>query len=179
MHKNRKLLWGMMIVALLLSGCKNNRRTSSSSSSGIVAELSNYAELYETTGTKAKMLSRENDLEWVPYEITGNNEIHVYTDTDKEELTGFGFAMTHSTAYWLQNMSPALKQQALEDLLLPSGANLNIIRIPLGTSDFTYTNDFYTFNDTLGFSDYDLNGFSIERDLEYLIPSLKDALLIK
>jgi len=179
MHKNRKLLWGMMIVALLLSGCKNNRRTSSSSSSGIVAELSNYAELYETTGTKAKMLSRENDLEWVPYEITGNNEIHVYTDTDKEELTGFGFAMTHSTAYWLQNMSPALKQQALEDLLLPSGANLNIIRIPLGTSDFTYTNDFYTFNDTIGFSDYDLNGFSIERDLEYLIPSLKDALLIK
>ena len=34
------------------------------------------------------MLSRENDLEWEDYEVTGNNEVHVYTSVDKEELTG-------------------------------------------------------------------------------------------
>jgi len=180
-HHKRLLVMVMSLLFLQsCSGCSCSRNggSSSSSSTGPLPPLSKYAEIYETTGTKAKMLSRENDLEWEDYEVTGNNEVHVYTSVDKEELTGFGFAMTHSTAYLLQTMDPTLKAQALQDLFTESGANLNCVRIPLGTSDYTYTSSFYTFNDTLGISDYDLNGFSIERDLEYLIPSLKEALLI-
>lgn len=95
------------------------------------------------------------------------------------EFEGAGAAMTHSSAYTLETMSPALKQQALKSLFSAEEGHLSFVRIPLGTSDYTYTSSFYTFDDlSSNATDYDLADFSLGEDTHYLIPALKDALAI-
>jgi len=148
------------------------------SSSGSTVTTGNYAEIYETTGTKAHILSRISDIEWEDYSFTGNNEIHLDSATHRESLEGYGGAMTHSSAYLLENMAEETKTETLEALFGEDGARLNCIRIPIGTSDYTYTSSFYSLDDTGGVKDYDLAQFSIAKDEEYLIPALQDVLKI-
>lgn len=140
--------------------------------------LSTTVGVVETTGTKSKMLTSSSDKTWEEYKFTGNNELHIDTSLENEELIGYGAAMTHSSAYLLETMSEELKETALNDLFSSNGARLNCIRIPIGTSDFTYTNDFYSLDDTNGEKDYSLEKFSTSRDEEYLIPALLDCLSI-
>jgi glucosylceramidase len=140
--------------------------------------LGEYVGVVETTGTKSKVLTSSSDLKWADYQFTGNNEMHIDSSLTHEELIGYGAAMTHSSAYLLMTMSPTLKQEALNALFSVNGARLSCIRIPIGTSDFTYTDDFYSLDDTNGEKDYDLESFSISKDEEYLVPALQEALLI-
>lgn len=178
---HRYILMSLLVSAFLFNGvgCSCSIDPHHSSTSVVVPELKEYVSLYETTGTKAKMLAQQDDLVWEDYQVTGNNEIHIDPHVEKEELTGMGLAITHSSAYLLQTMSEENKEKALQDLFSFAGANLNCIRIPLGTSDYTYTDEFYTFDDVgFGQKDYQLVNFSIAKDEDYLIPTLKEILLI-
>lgn len=179
MQKRPLLLISLLETSLLFGATSCSCRNNPNSSSVEIPELQEYVTVYETTGTKAKILAQQDDMVWQDYEVTGHNEIHIDPKVEKEELTGFGLAITHSSAYLLQTMDESLKEKALYALFSFEGANLNCVRIPLGTSDFTYTDDFYTFNDIgFGQKDYQLTNFSIARDEEYLIPTLQEILEI-
>jgi len=139
------------------------------------AALSPYVEVYETTGTKSKLQARQSDIAWKDYEFSGNTEVNVDSDVIKNTFHGAGVAITHSSAYVLQTMSEARRVQALETLFGATGGRLNVVRIPIGTSDYTYTTSFYTLDDMpSGQDDFDLEHFSIANDQEYLIPTLQE-----
>ncbi|MFA5421767.1 MAG: glycoside hydrolase [Bacilli bacterium] len=138
-------------------------------------KLSPYVEVYETTGTKAKLQARQKDLAWRDYEFSGNTEVNVYPQTNKGFFHGAGVAITHSSAYLFQSLSEDQKQYALESLFAHDQGALNVVRIPIGTSDYTNTSSFYTLDDMpSGQKDYDLSHFSLSDDEEYLLPTLLD-----
>jgi glucosylceramidase len=135
--------------------------------------LADFVEVFETTGTKSKLQARQADLAWRPYEFSGNTEVNVYPDVTKNVLHGAGVAITHSSAYLLSTLSEEKRADALESLFHSEEGALNFVRIPIGTSDYTNTDSFYTLDDMpLGQKDYDLAAFSLEKDSEYLIPAL-------
>ena len=136
-------------------------------------ELSPYVEVYETTGTKSKLQARQVDLSWRDYEFSGNTEVNVNPEEEKGLLHGTGVAMTHSSAYLLQNLETSQKEYALASLFSKSQGHLNVVRIPIGTSDYTHTTSFYTLDDMpSGQNDYNLASFTTAEDEEYLIPTL-------
>jgi len=135
--------------------------------------LADFVEVFETTGTKSKLHARQADLAWRPYEFSGNTEVNVYPDVTQNVLHGAGVAITHSSAYLLSTLSDDKRADALESLFHSEEGALNVVRIPIGTSDYTNTDAFYTLDDMpLGQKDYDLTAFSLEKDSEYLIPAL-------
>ncbi|MFA5443246.1 MAG: hypothetical protein WC286_05190, partial [Bacilli bacterium] len=135
--------------------------------------LSSFVEVYETTGTKSKLQARQDDIEWRPYEFSGNTEVNVYPDVKRNVLHGTGVAITHSSAYLLQTLSEEKRMSALESLFDSEQGALTVVRIPIGTSDYTNTDAFYTHDDMpLGQKDYELESFSVDADEEYLIPTL-------
>lgn len=139
--------------------------------------LSPYVEVYETTGTKSKLQARQKDLTWSTYEFSGNTEVNVYPHINKGSLHGTGVAVTHASAYLFQSLNNEQKQYALESLFSTDQGSLNIIRIPIGTSDYTNTSTFYTLDDMpSGQKDYELSHFSLTNDEDYLIPTLLDIL---
>jgi len=173
-------------IFLVACGGKTSASSNGSDSTSHNPILSNssevptasYSTIYETTGNKSHILDRISDKQWQDYSFSGDNEIHLDTTTKKSELEGYGAAMTHSSAYLLETMDATLKQEALETLFGDSGARLNCVRIPIGTSDYTNTSTFYSLDDTDGTKDYDLAQFSTSKDEEYLIPALQDVLKV-
>ncbi|XP_050408470.2 uncharacterized protein LOC126823592 [Patella vulgata] len=96
---------------------------------------------------------------------------HITVDLNKhhQKMLGFGAAMTHSSAYLIFN-SPH-RNQIMESLFSSSkGAGINVIRMPIDGSDFV-PNQPYTYADS-----GNINDFSINKDKQYMIPILKQAL---
>jgi len=88
--------------------------------------------------------------------------------------------MTDSSA-WLvyDNLSTSSRITLMQDLFSSSGIHLNFLRVPMGASDFTVSANPYTYDDMpAGQSDPGLTQFSIAHDVPYIIPTIKQALMI-
>jgi O-glycosyl hydrolase len=84
--------------------------------------------------------------------------------TQMQTVAGFGGAMTQSAAKLINN-SPD-EQEIMNALFGPSGANFNIVRVPMAASNFitgpSYQNDTsYSYDDNNGVADPSLSNFSI------------------
>ena len=95
-------------------------------------------------------------------------------DTIKyQQIEGFGAAITDSSAYLLYSLPEPLRTNTLKTLLLASGIQMSMIRVPISSSDFSLYN--YTYDDMpLGMSDITLQNFTIYHDLTYIIPLFKN-----
>lgn len=95
------------------------------------------------------------------------------------KVEGFGGALTHSAATLLLKMDAGKRAAILRDVFSPSGTHhLSALRIPIGTSDFTTNNDYYTFADTKGSDSDPLAKFSIQRDEATILPVLREIIAI-
>lgn len=101
---------------------------------------------------------------------TGRTRINIY-DVERQEILGFGGAFTESSAFVYAQMEPAAKAHTMELLFGAGGLRYNLCRLCIGSSDFSL--DQY---DYLADGDETLASFSIERDLKYVIPMVKDAI---
>lgn len=98
---------------------------------------------------------------------TDESTIAIFPDITYQEMLGIGTSMEESTIYNLAQMSAAAREKVYEQLLDKSnGAGFDLIRITLGTSDFT-AQPFYTYNDLEeGEEDFQLERFSIQKDID-------------
>ncbi len=87
---------------------------------------------------------------------------------------GFGVAITPSSCYVLSLMEPAERKKLLESIYSKSGVGLSVARLCIGSSD--YSPEIYSYDDTA--DDISLAHFSIARDEEYIIPIIKEILLV-
>src|SRR5262249_31987487 len=97
-----------------------------------------------------------------------------------QRIKGVGGAMTDSSA-WLMyaDLAPGLRAWLMRRLFGPSGIDLRFIRIPMGASDFTALRIPYTYDDMpAGQTDPTLAHFTIQHDIAYVIPALKQMLAI-
>lgn len=90
------------------------------------------------------------------------------------DFLGFGVAITGSSCYNLSLMEPAARRELLTSLYGKEGLGLSVARLTVGASD--YSAELYSYDDVEG--DVELKHFSIERDMAYVIPMIKEILAI-
>ncbi len=122
-------------------------------------------------------LTQQPDLHFTPNSPHLPNAIHIDDTTRFQTILGLGSSLEHSTCYNLSLLPPNQRERILESLVHPTqGIGMNLMRICIGTSDFA-PGPFYTYDDMPpGQEDPELKHFSIDRDREYLLPTLKAAL---
>jgi len=104
--------------------------------------------------------------------------ITVFPDIAYQEMLGVGTSMEESTVFNLARMSPGKQEEIISHLLDPvTGAGFTLIRLTLGTSDFT-AQTFYTYNDLEeGATDFAMERFSIRKDIEFgIVPAVQRML---
>ncbi len=96
-----------------------------------------------------------------------------------QQIDGFGASITDSSAWLLSHKLTATQRSAVLKQLFDTkqGIGLAILRQPLGSSDFSLAD--YSYDDMPpGESDPQLKHFTIDRDRQYIIPVLRDALAV-
>lgn len=107
---------------------------------------------------------------------TATERIEIRDDVRFQTLFGMGGSLEGSTCSNLWRMSPADRDQVMTRLVDPrQGIGMNLMRVCIGTSDFT-GDPWYSYCDLPpGQTDPELKTFSIERDRAYLLPVIKSA----
>jgi O-glycosyl hydrolase len=121
-------------------------------------------------------LSRQPTVSWQRGQASGGSTITVDTNRRYQEMTGFGASFTDSSA-WLvgTRLDPQQRDAVMRDLFSSQGIGLSFLRQPMGASDFA-VNGNYSYDDMpAGQTDPTLAHFSIDHDLSYIIPLLKQA----
>lgn len=99
---------------------------------------------------------------------TAATVITVSPDERRQTVVGVGAALTDSSAHLLASLPAAERSAALRALFdRDTGAGLSVVRLPIGASDFARSH--YTYDDT-GEPDPELRHFSIDHDLEAIVP---------
>ncbi len=108
-----------------------------------------------------------------------NITVRVDESRTYQQIDGFGAALTDSSAWLLsQKLTPAQRTTLFKQLFdTKQGIGLAILRQPMGSSDFSIAD--YSYDDVpLGESDPQLKRFTIDRDRQYILPVLREALAV-
>ncbi|NUN94727.1 MAG: glycosyl hydrolase [Candidatus Omnitrophica bacterium] len=125
----------------------------------------------------SRTLSRGEPLAFGAPEVGETVDIRIDSAKPHQTLLGLGSSLEHTTCWNLWRLSPERRAEALERLVSrENGIGMNLMRICIGTPDFT-GEPWYSYDDMPpGETDEALEHFSIEKDLAYVIPVLKLAL---
>lgn len=111
-------------------------------------------------------------LAWKPATEVAADAIVVDPGTAKQQVLGFGGAMTDATCYVLSQLTESERHDVMHDLFAPGEMALNVCRTCIGASD--YSRNAYTFDES-DQPDPELKKFSIDHDKAYILPVLRDA----
>lgn len=92
-----------------------------------------------------------------------------------QSVLGFGAAFTDASCYLTSRMEAGKRRKLLEDLFGRGGLRLSMGRTCIGASDYSVSA--YSFDDSPG-PDPELKHFSIAHDRDYILPVLREALLV-
>ena len=101
-------------------------------------------------------------------------EIQVNPEEKYQKITGYGGSFTESTAYLLNQLSEDNRKEVIEAYFGDSGAKYSLTRTHINSSDFSLGN--YSYAPIEG--DMTLENFSIEEDMDDIIPLIKDAIKV-
>ncbi|MFP5237080.1 MAG: glycoside hydrolase family 30 protein [Acidobacteriota bacterium] len=90
----------------------------------------------------------------------------------KQDILGFGAAMTDATCYVLSQMRDAEREAVIHDIFSPNEMAMNVCRTCIGASDYSRT--LYSFDES-DTPDPELKKFSIDHDKAYILPVLREA----
>lgn len=123
-----------------------------------------------------KWISSTQDTPWQDCSASaaaGEQADLTITQNEYQTVEGFGGCFNELGFLALSRLSEEDRKQVMYNLFHPDGdQKFTICRLPIGASD--YAAEWYSLNETDG--DYDMVHFSIERDKQYLIPYIKEAL---
>jgi glucosylceramidase len=129
-----------------------------------------------STADLKHQLTEQPPLEWQAVSRTRGSRIEVNPMETHQTMLGLGSSLEPSTCWNLSRMSAEDRERTLERLVdRERGIGMNLMRICMGTPDFT-GDPWYSYNDLgPGKTDPELKRFSIEKDLAYILPVLKLA----
>jgi glucosylceramidase len=135
--------------------------------------------VYLTTANLGKTMARQPDVKFGAAAAGGSDAITIDPSVRYQALsTGFGVAMTDTSAYLLTHDLPTRVRDALMARVFTrqgNGIGLSFLRVPVGGSDFIMGSP-YTYDDMpAGQTDPDLRHFSIAHDRAYIIPMIRRA----
>ncbi len=97
--------------------------------------------------------------------------ITINEDKTYQKITGFGGAFTESSAYLLNRLSKKNRDTILNAYFSREGANYSLTRTHMNSCDFSLSQ--YSYSPVE--DDVNLDHFTIEPDMDDLIPMIKDA----
>jgi len=102
--------------------------------------------------------------------------VEIDLDDRGQSILGFGASFDHATCENLAKLAPDRRGEVAEKLFHPTrGIGMNLMRVCIGTSDFTGV-PYYPYDDVApGETDPDLARFSIEKDRDQVIPAIRLA----
>jgi glucosylceramidase len=168
--KNAQPRRGLLLVAccLFFTACSDDSSGNNAAQDGDVA-------VYLTVRNTVTRLTQQNSISFSDAPTAGLT-VTIDTADLKQEIEGFGAALTGSSAYLMKNMTDAARQKLLKDLFTEEGIDMKYMRLCIGTSDFSMGN--YTYCDDC--SPTDLSNFGIpEIDRRDLLPVLKEILALQ
>jgi len=151
------------------------------SSCSATARADVQAEVWVTTQDLTKKLHAEAPISFAKSQLgtegaPPHGTIQVRREMTHQVMLGLGSSFEHSTCYNLSRLDEKQRREAIARLVdRQTGIGMNLMRICMGTPDFT-GEPWYTYDEVpAGQTDPDLKQFSIEKDLRYVIPVLKAA----
>ena len=111
-------------------------------------------------------------LEWKTPEHISAEAVILNPAATKQDVLGFGVAMTDATCYVLSQMTASERESVMRDIFDPSEMGMNVCRTTIGASDYSRTLYSYDESDT---PDPELKKFSIDYDRAYILPVLREA----
>ena len=127
------------------------------------------ADVYETSASGNKL------AKVTEFSLQENSVIiKLLPDTTFQTITGFGGAFTESSAYLLNKLSKENRAKILEAYFGSDGANYSLTRTHMNSCDFSLTQ--YSYAPIEG--DMMLEHFTVQEDMDDLIPMIKDAMAI-
>lgn len=140
------------------------------------------AKVWFTTQDLTQALSEAPALRFTAAQRNADSEkskdfVRVDVKTTYQTLLGMGSSFEHSTCYNLSLLNPRTRDETIRRLVdSETGIGMNLMRICIGTPDFT-GEPWYTYDDLpKGEVDPELKHFSIDKDRKYVLPVLKAAL---
>ena len=134
----------------------------------------------QTSADLQQALTRLPGLRFSSRPVPGGPTITVDSRVRYQSFHGAGGALTDSSAWLIgTRLHPGTRAWLLRHLFGRSGINLNLIRLPIGATDFTAGRAPYSYDDMpAGQTDPTLGHFSIAHDLPYVIPVLRQAIAL-
>ncbi|MCW3785767.1 glycoside hydrolase family 30 protein [Plebeiibacterium sediminum] len=144
----------IMLVLLALWGCNTSNLK---------------VDVYETSamGNKLKKLGKFQDAE-------NTVSLVLFPEQQYQTITGFGGAFTEASAYLLNQLNVAKRQEVIDAYFGNEGAAYSLTRTHINSCDFSLGN--YSYAPIEG--DTALTSFSVKEDMDDLIPMIKDALAV-
>ncbi len=137
------------------------------------------ADVWITRGDKTMLLEKQIVASEFSSPTNGYVNIDVDSNTAYQTVDGFGYTLTGSSAYLINQMSASSKASLLNELF-GNGANsigISYLRVSIGASDLSPV--VFSYNDMpAGQTDPTLANFSLSKDTVDLIPVLKEILAI-
>jgi glucosylceramidase len=111
-------------------------------------------------------------LAWKPVTAVSADAIALDPSTTKQEILGFGGALTDATCYVISQMPESDRRDLMHDLFAPGEMAMNVCRTTIGASD--YSRSLYSYDESPE-PDPEMKKFSIDHDKEYILPVLREA----
>ncbi len=129
------------------------------------------AQVYETTGTKSSLLQQKNSVAITAFNKEDDHRQTVYISSKEryQSFIGYGASLTHASAYLLMQADEATRTEILQGLFSREGANLSVVRIPVGASDYIPGDTYFTCDDLQsGQTDMTLEHFNLDHDTDII-----------
>jgi glucosylceramidase len=126
-------------------------------------------EVYETSASGNKL---EKITEFTS--ATEGAAIRLLPEQKFQTITGFGGSFTEASAYLLNQLSKENRNLILKAYFATDGAGYSLTRTHINSCDFSLSN--YSYTPVEG--DIELKNFTIDEDLDDLIPMIKEAMAI-
>lgn len=131
--------------------------------------------MWSSSIDQSRKLAQQASLALAPAGAAQPDEVVVDPGQPQQEITGFGAAMTDSSAQLFQQvLTRAERDQLFADLFSAQGLGLSFVRVPIGASDFS--TEHYSFDDMpAGQTDPTLANFSMAKAEAAQLPALQAA----
>lgn len=168
----KNIPYGICCLVLAVACGKSSSRQSGKTPADTAA-ITGKAKVWVTAGNQAKLLQAQQDVDITTDTTTAAATIHIDFTRQLQQVAGFGAALTGSSAYVINKLNSAQRQQLLQELFDPQqGIGISYLRITMGASDFSLSD--FTYDDMpAGQTDPRLTHFSIEKDRADVLPVLK------
>lgn len=124
-----------------------------------------------TTNYNKNIFLEESECQKVK-EVGAMNLVNIYPDITYQEIIGFGGAFTEAAGYAISLLSQEKQREIAEAYFGKEGIHYTLCRTHINSCDFALGNYAYVIDE----SDTNLDTFNRERDYEYIVPFIQQAM---